>query len=230
MSSEAETIKTDSNFPEFYEKFIETNNLDQTAAEKLYKYAELIIEWNEKFNLTSKKKVTSVVRSLFQDSLTLGEFVDLKSIKSIADAGTGAGIPGLVLKITNPHLNLVLIEVKKNKRLFLEYVANKLNLENVIISELDWRTFNRNTNFDIDLFVTKAAFDDSEIIRMFRKNSYYAKKSLVYWASQYWEASKKANPFVRKQYTYSCDKRTSQLVLFADPELVVEKKSDKDSV
>jgi len=202
-------------YSSFFEKFILSHQLELDAAAKLWLYAGLIVEWNEKFNLTAKTTVDSVIRELFGDALIFGKFFDVQQLTSIADAGTGAGIPGLVLKIVYPQLELVLIEVNSKKRDFLEYVTKRLALENVIISGLDWRTFNRKTNYDIDCFVTKAAFADDEIIRMFRNNCNYRDKRMVYWTTAAWSASKNALPYVKESHPYSLGGKQLQLVVFA---------------
>jgi 16S rRNA (guanine(527)-N(7))-methyltransferase RsmG len=202
----------------FFEQFVSRYKLNEVAADRLWLYANLIIEWNEKFNLTSKTKVSSVIRDLFADSLVLLSVLDPQSIQSIADAGTGAGVPGLVLKIACPWLKLVLIEVNGKKRSFLEYVVSRLELQDVSVTHFDWRTFNRKTTYDVDYFVTKAAFSDLEIIRMFRGDCNYRHKKLFYWASSTWMVDKRAAPYVQNTFPYVVEGKRSQLVLFSAPE------------
>lgn len=199
---------------DFFKSFAIKHNLSEQQSSLLKEYAELIIEWNEKFNLTAKTKIESLFRDLFSDSMKIFEVYDLKNITSIADVGTGAGIPGIILKIINPSLKIILIEVSSKKRLFLEYVIKKLSLENVDIVALDWRTFNRKTSLDIDLFVTKAAFSDTEIIRMFREDCNYTTKALIYWASSQWIADKKSQPYINAKYPYTCNGKKFQLIEF----------------
>ncbi len=204
-----------SSLEKFLVDFSKKNNITREQASLLNRYAEIVVEWNEKFNLTAKTKVETLFRDLIADALQVFKFKDFSLIKSFADVGTGAGIPGLVLKIVRPDLKVVLIEVNSKKRLFLEYVVKQLQLTDVEISDLDWRTFNRKTNYNIDLFVTKAAFSDDEIVRMFRKNCNYTDKRLIYWASSKWTPSKNSEKFVKEKFEYVCAGKKNQFVLFA---------------
>jgi hypothetical protein len=99
--------------------------------------------------------------------------------------------------------------------MFLKHVIQTLGLENIIIESVDWRTFNRKTNYPIDCFVTKAAFSDQEIIRMFRQNCSYKTKSLYYWASSHWVPNIKSLPFIKREIPYIHDGKKMKLVLFA---------------
>lgn len=198
-----------------FKKIIQKYNVDQICAEQLLIYAGLILEWNDKFNLTSKTSLKNIFVDLFADSLSFFDKVDTSSFATIADVGTGSGIPGLVLKIAKPSLNLILIEVCKKKVMFLRHVIEELKLENVTIESLDWRTFNRKTNYPIDCFVTKAAFSDQEIIRMFRQNCSYKTKCIYYWASSYWVPNSKSLPFIKNEIEYLHDGKKMKLVLFS---------------
>ncbi len=200
----------------FLEDFAKKNELTTLQIEQLREYALLILEWNKKFNLTAKNSFNSIFRDLFQDALIFFRHFDKESLRSIADVGTGSGIPGLVLKIANPSMSLTLIEVNKKKISFLEHVIKSFDLQNVQIVDLDWRTFNRKTELDIDLFVTKAAFDDSEIVRMFRQNCFYINKKLVYWASFEFEPKEENLKFIEAEFPYSCDGRKRRFIVFSD--------------
>ncbi len=120
------------------EEFIrECEKLNVVLTEKnvsdLYTYSKLLIEWNEKFNLTSIKEEKSIFLKHFFDSLCLVKAIDLNRNISICDVGSGAGLPGLVLKIIFDKLNITLIESSNKKCEFLKHVVKELNLNNVEI-------------------------------------------------------------------------------------------------
>ncbi len=184
---------------------------------KFQKYAAYLLECNQLFNLTAITDLSGVVRQHFLDSLALAKFVDMKSVKTIADIGTGAGFPAIPLKIMHPHLKLILIEVTKKKQEFLADIIRLLNLEDVMICDLDWRTFLRTTNFDLDLFVTRAALDDLELSRAFKPACPYNNKTIVYWVTKIWEPNPKTAHLVSKLEHYKLGNKERQLAFLALP-------------
>ena len=76
----------------------------------------------------------------------------------------------------------------------------------------DWRTFIRTTEYPIDLFVTRAALEDLELVRMFKPASPYRNTQLVYWASDQWEAHPRAATFVRRVEPYKLGHKGRKLV------------------
>lgn len=105
--------------------------LDKDKLNKLERYYELLVEWNKKMNLTGITERTQVYLKHFYDSLTLNKIVDLNQDLSLVDIGTGAGFPGLVLKIVFPNLKITLID-SLNKRIeFLKEVIKELGLKDI---------------------------------------------------------------------------------------------------
>ena len=103
--------------------------LDKNQIEKFYKYMDLLIEWNEKINLTAITNRKDILVKHFIDSLTIQRY--LGDAVNIIDVGTGAGFPGIPIKIINPNLKVVLVD-SLNKRInFLQDVIKKLNLDNI---------------------------------------------------------------------------------------------------
>ena len=96
---------------------------------QFYKYMELLLEWNKKINLTAITEPNEVILKHFIDSLTINKYI--KENSSIADVGTGAGFPGIPLKIFRPDLEITLVD-SLNKRInFLNEVISKLDLKNI---------------------------------------------------------------------------------------------------
>lgn len=96
---------------------------------QFYEYMNLLLEWNEKINLTAITDPNEVILKHFIDSLTINKYI--KENSTLADVGTGAGFPGIPLKIVRPDLKITLVD-SLNKRInFLNEVINKLNLVNI---------------------------------------------------------------------------------------------------
>lgn len=103
--------------------------LSEEQLDQLQKYFELLVSWNEKINLTAITEPNEVAVKHFADSLSVFNYVDFQKGASVIDVGTGAGFPGLVLKIARPDIKLTLLD-SLNKRLkFLDEVLNTLGLE-----------------------------------------------------------------------------------------------------
>lgn len=105
--------------------------ISQEQLEKLEKYYELLIEYNSKINLTRIIEKEEVYLKHFYDSLTLSKIIDLNKEKSLCDLGSGAGFPGIVLKIFYPDLNITLIDSLNKRIKFLNDVIKELNLKKI---------------------------------------------------------------------------------------------------
>lgn len=99
--------------------------------EALERYKNMLIEYNKKFNLTAIKTDEEIYLKHFYDSLTLSKVVDLNQKLKLLDIGTGAGFPGLVLKIIFPSLDITLLDSNNKKITFLETMIKELNLKNI---------------------------------------------------------------------------------------------------
>lgn len=103
----------------------------QKQLEQLNRYYELIVEYNKVMNLTGITEKEQVYLKHFYDSLTIAKVIDLNKEETLCDIGTGAGFPGIVLKILFPNLKITLID-SLNKRIeFLKIVIKELNLNNI---------------------------------------------------------------------------------------------------
>ena len=108
-------------------------NIQPTALqlEQLHKYFELLVEYNKVMNLTGITEEEDVYLKHFYDSLTLARVIDLNNVNNLCDIGTGAGFPGLVLKIMYPNLKVTLVD-SLNKRIeFLKTVIKELELAGI---------------------------------------------------------------------------------------------------
>ena len=117
------------------EKFIEELlklhiEISDIQLKKLEKYYEILERENKLYNLTSITEKESVFLKHFYDSLTIVKIIDLNE-GTLCDLGTGAGFPGMVLKIMFPNLKVTLIDATLKKCNFLEKVIKELNLENI---------------------------------------------------------------------------------------------------
>ena len=99
--------------------------------EQLEKYYELLIEYNKVMNLTGITEKEDVYLKHFYDSLTISKIIDLNKEESLCDLGSGAGFPGIVIKIFYPKLKIVLVD-SLNKRInFLNIVIKELGLQSI---------------------------------------------------------------------------------------------------
>ncbi len=98
---------------------------------QLEEYYNLLLEWNSKMNLTRITDKEEVYLKHFYDSLTIKKIIDLNDYNTLCDIGTGAGFPGIVLKIFYPHLQIVLVDAREKKLKFLDEVIKKLSLKNI---------------------------------------------------------------------------------------------------
>ncbi len=105
--------------------------LTEKQKEQFDKFYELLVEWNKVMNLTGITEYEEVNEKHFVDSVSIVKALDIHSVKKVIDVGTGAGFPGIPLKIAFPHLEIVLLD-SLNKRInFLNTVISELGLEGI---------------------------------------------------------------------------------------------------
>ncbi len=133
-------------------------NIDITSRqlEQLEEYYNLLVEWNEKINLTRITLKDDVYLKHFYDSATIVKVIDLNKVDTFCDFGTGAGFPGIVIKILFPHLNVTLVD-SLNKRInFLNIVIEKLKLEKIVAIHSRIEDFARTHREKFDLVTARA--------------------------------------------------------------------------
>lgn len=192
--------------------FAKRHALTEKQLEQFKAYYVLVCHTNVLFNITAITQLHTFITHHLDDALALGKSVDMLSVKTMADIGTGAGIPAIPLKIKYPHLIMTLIEVNHKKIQFLEECAEQLGLSDVFTCDYDWRTFLRKIDDPIELFCARASLQPEELLRMFKPSSPYKDSVLVYWASAVWEASDEVKTFIKKDIPYKIAYKKRRLI------------------
>lgn len=94
-------------------------------------YYKILIEWNKVMNLTGITEYDEVILKHFIDSLSIVKVVDMKKISNMIDVGTGAGFPGVPIKIVFPHIKIILLDSLNKRVNFLNLVIDKLELKDI---------------------------------------------------------------------------------------------------
>ena len=123
---------------------IELSDIQKRQLEEFY---TILIEENKKINLTRIVEKKAVYLKHFYDSLTLRKVINLNEVETLCDVGTGAGFPGIVLKIVYPKLKIILIDSLLKRVNYLNATIKKLNLNN--IEAIHSRSEDYHEKFDI---------------------------------------------------------------------------------
>ena len=152
-------------------------------AEQINAYLDLLIRWNQKINLTAIRNPQECVTRHFGESLLVVKFLPLQG--SLLDIGSGAGFPGLALKIAFPALSVTLLEPVAKKRAFLKEAARVAGLEPITARAdrlEDWVAANPSPSFD---FVTMRAVGNLEqILPLIAHHCLKPGAQLLLWLSQ----------------------------------------------
>ncbi len=141
-------------------------DLSQDQLDKFQTYLDMLTKWNKVYNLTSIRKKEEIITKHFLDSLTLVKLFESKGIdvsgKKVADFGTGAGFPGVPLKIYyGDSIELYLIESVGKKCIFLEMLSKNLKIKYTVLCE---RAENIEEKFDI--VVSRATGETFEVLKV----------------------------------------------------------------
>lgn len=150
--------------PEYkMEQFIKNcSDMDIMLTEKQLQqftdYYEILVEWNSFMNLTGITDFDEVLKKHFEDSLSIVKAVKMEEQTSLIDIGTGAGFPGIPLKIVYPHLKVVLLDSLGKRIKFLEHVIEKLELSNIEAIHARAEDYAKNVDYreTFDLAVSRA--------------------------------------------------------------------------
>ena len=112
--------------------------LNETALERFDIYGKLLVEWNEKINLTAITDPEGVTIKHFLDSITIFSYVDIPEGAKVIDVGTGAGFPGLAMLIARPDLDMTLMDSTKKRLMVIENILENIGLKaNVVHSRAE---------------------------------------------------------------------------------------------
>ena len=134
----------------FFEKIQEKSkdlgvSFSVKQTEQFFEYMNLLIEWNEKMNLTAITEPDEIILKHFIDSITI--LKELEDGSKVVDVGTGAGFPGIPLSIMKPSLKITLVDSLNKRLIFLQEVVNKLKLENIEIVHARAEEFGQNKKY-----------------------------------------------------------------------------------
>ena len=127
-------------------------------------YARFLVEYNEKINLTAITEYSEIVEKHFYDSLLLSRYSDMKG--TLVDVGTGAGFPGVVLKIAYPELKVVLIEPLHKRCIFLNELIEKLDLKGIEVLNVRAEDYSRNHREMYDYVTARAVTNLNALIEL----------------------------------------------------------------
>lgn len=130
-------------------------NISVDILQKLDEYFHLLVEENSKYNLTTITEESQVYLKHFYDSLSIVKSINLKD-QYILDIGTGAGFPGLVLKIVYPNLKIDLMDSTTKKCLFLQKVIDKLELKNINVINARAEEYSKLNREKYDIVTSRA--------------------------------------------------------------------------
>ena len=121
-------------------------------------YFEMLVEWNEKINLTAVTEKEEVYLKHFFDSVTPSFYIDFNEIETICDVGAGAGFPSIPLKIVYPHLQITIVDSLNKRIKFLNELAASLDLDKVNFVHDRAETFGKSQQYreSFDLVTARA--------------------------------------------------------------------------
>jgi len=140
--------------------------LSDKQEKQIEEFCFILLEENQKHNLTAIRELEEVLLKHIYDSLTLIRVQDLNQEKKLLDIGSGAGFPGIILKIVFPKLKITLLDSNGKKTRFLELVKNKLNLESLIIINKRAEEYIENTRENYDFVTARAVASLNVLIEL----------------------------------------------------------------
>lgn len=131
-------------------------HLNEETLKKIEQFYKLLIEWNNKINLTRITEKEEVYLKHFYDSLTLFKTINLSEINNLCDIGSGAGFPGLLLKIVFPNINVTLVDSLQKRVNYLNTIIKQLDLKNIVAIHERGEDFARKNYEKYDVVTARA--------------------------------------------------------------------------
>jgi len=145
------------------ETFETIDQLISNHKAKLTEYLEQLLWWNKRVNLVSRDVSRETVWEHIRHSLLISQLNVFNRSEIIVDAGTGGGLPGIPLAITNPEKHFILNDLVTKKCLAIKQIAQKLNLKNLAIVDGSIENLKQNSPF---LLISKHAFKINELLKL----------------------------------------------------------------
>ena len=150
-------------FEKMFHEELEKNKIENGAnTKKFYEYMKLLLDWNEKINLTAITDEREFIVKHFVDSLTINHYIDKKN--KVIDVGTGAGFPGLPLKLFHEELSVTLIDSVGKKINVLNDIIQKLNLKEIEAIHTRAEDFAKENREKYDVAVSRAVANMSTLV------------------------------------------------------------------
>ena len=149
----------------FKEKLVKKSpELTEEMQQQFEDYMNLLLEWNEKINLTAITEEDDIILKHFVDSLTISKYIEQG--KAVVDVGTGAGFPGIPLKIERKDLKITLVDSLNKRIKFLDDVIEKLKLENIETLHFRAEEFGQNKKYreSFDIATSRAVANLSTLV------------------------------------------------------------------
>ena len=224
------------NLNEFLEELKKINLIpNDKQLNQLEKYYELLIEYNKVMNLTGITEKEEVYLKHFYDSLTLCKVIDLNNYKSLCDIGSGAGFPGIVLKIFYPELEIVLID-SLNKRInFLNIVIKQLGLIKISTIHSRIEEFGKENREQFDIVTARAVAPLNILLEysipLLKKDGYFIALKAKLENENFEKAAKTLKVKVVKEKKFLLPKENSNrtILLFKKIDITSKKYPRKNS-
>jgi len=129
-------------------------HLTDKQLDQFERYAETLVQWNHKMNITRITSLQDIAIKHFYDSLAVLSFIHQYKYESILDVGSGGGFPGIPLAIVQPNKKITLLDASRKRVHFLKYVSNLLGTQNIHVYHDRLESFQ--TNFSYDIIISRA--------------------------------------------------------------------------